>query len=632
MNRGKFTLLAFCVMAVGVVLFSATCSPSSNSHSSEIPNHQADVAYVGKAVCGSCHPDHLATFLHTGMGRSFDRATPRKSAATGFGKQVHDPNSSLSYQANWKGSTLMIQELIDSLPLVTQPVTYIVGSGQHTNSHIINRNGLLFQAPMTYYVQDSTWDLPPGFELNNSRFNRQLGEECIACHNSMPEMDGNSQFRFLTVGSGIDCERCHGPGELHVEHFSRANADTVEGRKLIVNPQKLSWERQIDVCQRCHLQGNTILKPGKRYTDFRPGMKLSDIFEIYLPEYQTDGQHFDMANHAARFQQSECFIQSNSESDLKNGGLTFSCISCHNPHVSVKKTESGTFNATCINCHSNDGCEELLEVRQEQNDNCVGCHMPMRGSQDIPHVSIHDHKIQVPGDTIHKKINSSTTLVCVNNPDPDDQTEAMAYLTYWEKFDKNPIYLEEAQNRIGAESALRIRIYLAYLQENWQQIQELSAALNPEEQTDYWMCFQIAKSGLELEQLNDALKWFKRSNELEPYHLETKIQYASALFRLGDHTEAIELLKQVVSFNPYHQQGLNNLGVVLLRKEQYNKALGYLRQCTRLYPNYLEGWENLADAYLRLGRTNELRATLERIQSLDPEHPTAGRLLKRMKE
>ena len=58
-----------------------------------------------------------------------------------------------------------------------EKVSYIVGSGQHTNSHIIDINGYIFQAPITYYTQDRKWDMAPGFDKNNSRFERLLATE-----------------------------------------------------------------------------------------------------------------------------------------------------------------------------------------------------------------------------------------------------------------------------------------------------------------------------------------------------------------------------------------------------------------------------------------------------------------------
>ena len=70
--------------------------------------------------------------------------------------------------------------------LLKTEIDYIVGSGNHTNSHIISDNGYLSQAPFTFYTQDSILDFPPGFEhRNNIRYNRKI-IECMTCHNSFP--------------------------------------------------------------------------------------------------------------------------------------------------------------------------------------------------------------------------------------------------------------------------------------------------------------------------------------------------------------------------------------------------------------------------------------------------------------
>ena len=70
-----------------------------------------------------------------------------------------------------------------------------------------------------------------------------------------------SKKAFSYVPNGIDCERCHGPGSLHVSNRLTGVEPEGENDFAIVNPSKLDWERQIDVCQRCHLQGNNVLKP-----------------------------------------------------------------------------------------------------------------------------------------------------------------------------------------------------------------------------------------------------------------------------------------------------------------------------------------------------------------------------------
>ena len=62
---------------------------------------------------------------------------------------------------------------------------YKIGSGHHTNSHIFEINGYLHQIPYTYYTQEEIADLPPGFENGqNSRFTREIGLECMSCHNA----------------------------------------------------------------------------------------------------------------------------------------------------------------------------------------------------------------------------------------------------------------------------------------------------------------------------------------------------------------------------------------------------------------------------------------------------------------
>ena len=56
--------------------------------------------------------------------------------------------------------------------------------------------------------------------------------------------------KYHSVLEGIDCERCHGPGETHVtEKMSGVIVDTSKYIDYsIVNPKKLSNELQFDVC------------------------------------------------------------------------------------------------------------------------------------------------------------------------------------------------------------------------------------------------------------------------------------------------------------------------------------------------------------------------------------------------
>ena len=78
----------------------------------------------------------------------------------------------------------------------------------------------------------------------------------------------------------------------------------------IVNPSKLPIALQMDVCQRCHIQGNAVLNEGKSFSDFRPGMKLSSVMNVFMPVYKGDEDAHIMASHAERLKMSKCFIVS----------------------------------------------------------------------------------------------------------------------------------------------------------------------------------------------------------------------------------------------------------------------------------------------------------------------------------
>jgi hypothetical protein len=510
--RRSGTLFGLLICGLIVVLTAQMCGkPQQRAHSTTQAdvylNHADTVDYVGKETCLKCHTDKH-TFLHTGMGLSFDHASPDKSAAD-FKPvpHVYDSFNDLHYTAFWRGKELWMKEYRlengDTIHQLNQKIDFIVGSGQHTNSHLFKVHDLVFQAPMTWYAQKGKWDLPPGFENgNNSRFSRWIDLECMSCHNAMPVMKKESGREFLQIGQGIDCERCHGPGELHVQLKMKGRSATDEQGidRSIVNPAKLSWDRQIDLCQRCHLQGLNQLKEGKTFTDYKPGMVLKDVFEIYLPRFEGGKGRFDMANHAQRLQMSECFIKSGSG----EGESPLTCISCHNPHVSVKLSGKAVFNQQCVQCHQDKGCSADQSILLANDNNCVQCHMPPTDAEDIPHVSVHDHYIRKPLQAREKEqIGLLTGLYSVNNPKPETADLLRAYLSYFEKFDKNPFYLEKAKELLSA-GGIKEKVHYAYLIGNTAELIRLSEPYLEEEHKDAWTAYRIGEAFLQQKQYREA--------------------------------------------------------------------------------------------------------------------------------
>ncbi|HTL82895.1 MAG TPA: multiheme c-type cytochrome, partial [Bacteroidia bacterium] len=203
----------------------STKNPSADSSSANTDpflNHSDSAHYVGMQTCRKCHDNIYSTFIHTGMGQSFDHATLTKSSGKfGTKSTIYDKFRDMWYHSYFEDSALYICEFRlqgkDTIYKRVEKADYIIGSGQHTNSHMYSVNGYVYQMPMTFYTQKGEWDLPPGFENGfNSRFTRQIGLECMSCHNSLPGFVEGSENKYDSIPNGIGCERCHGPGSIHV--------------------------------------------------------------------------------------------------------------------------------------------------------------------------------------------------------------------------------------------------------------------------------------------------------------------------------------------------------------------------------------------------------------------------------
>ena len=103
----------------------------------------------------------------------------------------------------------------------------------------------------------------------NTRFSRKIGLECMSCHNALPQFEVGSENKFSSIPGGISCERCHGPGSIHVQQKKAGIlVDTANAIDYsIVNPGKLSIDLQFVICHRCHLQGNAVLKDNHSFFD-----------------------------------------------------------------------------------------------------------------------------------------------------------------------------------------------------------------------------------------------------------------------------------------------------------------------------------------------------------------------------
>lgn len=115
------------------------------------------------------------------------------------------------------------------------------------------------------------------FEVLNEE--EQKNPECVRCHTTGYGMPGG----FVSLEEtpkmvGVQCESCHGPGEVHVK--SRPN-----------DPQPHAWEPNEETCVRCHNEDSPDWDP-ERYED-EDGNKAGFIYKVAVKK----------VNHGAVFEE-----------------------------------------------------------------------------------------------------------------------------------------------------------------------------------------------------------------------------------------------------------------------------------------------------------------------------------------
>lgn len=315
--------------------------------------------FVGNQACSGCHAEFFRQYSSTPMAISSGRKLPPLVPGT-----VRHSASGVRYEIDDKGMVQMAKgEKWDQRQL-----SYYFGSGVAGRSFGYLRDGSLFEAPVTWYSQTGFWDVSPGYASDSvSNWSRPIEPSCLFCHSSQPrwrEGTVNSYADPVFTQDGISCERCHGPGSLHIG-----------GKGKMVNPAKLAPARRDSVCAQCHMTGQSrVNRAGRQLSDYRPGESLSDYVAYFVPATTGD---FQVNSHVEKLAESGC---------KRAAGDRLWCGTCHDPHsVPSSSQRAGWFRAKCLSCHEVSVCTRGFD--------CAGCHMPKSAAADAGHGVFTDHSI-----------------------------------------------------------------------------------------------------------------------------------------------------------------------------------------------------------------------------------------------
>jgi tetratricopeptide (TPR) repeat protein len=398
--RGKVLLL----LALSLSLFAAwrwyAAGPElgpkidiRRTFASPYRNVRPEVRYVGDAACADCHPREARTYRRHPMGRSF---APMAEVVDHerYGADVHNPFTKFGfdYRVERDGERVFHREIrrtADGRLLCDSRVEvhYALGSGAHGRSYLIDRDGYLFQSPISWFTQAATWDISPGFS-ETQHFERPILAACLFCHanDAVPvEHTFNRYERPLFRAHAIGCERCHGPGQLHVERQQSEEVAAADD-DTIVNPGRLEPALREAVCQQCHLQGEKrILRRGRQPFDYRPGLPLHEFWSVFvrIPEL---GDNNHAVGQVEQMYASGCY---------RGSAGRLGCVSCHDPHaLPAEEDRTVYYRGRCLSCHAEADCGLAVAVRRDRNqDDCRACHMPRNDSSDIAHHAVTDHRI-----------------------------------------------------------------------------------------------------------------------------------------------------------------------------------------------------------------------------------------------
>jgi predicted CXXCH cytochrome family protein len=266
-------------------------------------------------------------------------------------------------------------------------IDYVLGSGNHARSYLHRTTrGTLIELPFGWYAEGAGhWGMSPGSDLARPMTRRFVSYKCMFCHNGVPQIPaGNASPGAdpVYVGElprGIDCQRCHGPGDEHARTGDRTK---------IVNPARLNRDRAAEICMSCHLETSSgripssIVRFDRGPFSFVPGERLGDFMLTFdhAPGTGHD-EKFEAVNSVYRLRQSQCFLKS-------QGRLE--CTTCHNPHRAPRGAEAvAQYDKACLGCHVVSGLKAHAKVQD-----CAGCHMPKRRAEDTPGMIMTDHRIQ----------------------------------------------------------------------------------------------------------------------------------------------------------------------------------------------------------------------------------------------
>jgi hypothetical protein len=566
-------------------------------------NIHPDIKEVGNQLCFTCHSDICQKYQHHSMGKSL-RPIAKLVHQQQYTPEVRNPfiEQGLEHSIEVLGDHVWHKEVRrdDKGKVLYErkvEVKYAMGSGNNGHSYMTLRDGgYLFQTWISWFSQKKIWDISPGFRTTEWNYlGRPVIANCLFCHaNRVDPVPGtaNQYKEPIFRGHSIGCERCHGPGELHVRERETL-PDALGIDYTIVNPKHLEPSLREAVCQQCHLEGESrVVRRGRQASEFRPGLKLEDFITVFVEDHQ--GQDRKAVNHVEQMYLSKCFTGSKAK---------LGCSTCHNPHEHLEEDKKESYHrANCMKCHEDCSLPKSKRIQEQADDSCIACHMPRFSSQDIAHTASTNH--QILRHRPKKSENSPFGAPILAQHEffifPDHRID----ISDREILRDYALGLSDmvGKNHIPAVRAIKV-------------VKQASEAFP--DQPDVWLAYGniLDKQG----GYRQSLAAFEKVIELDPDRELAWIGAASCALRLEEQEKAIRYLQRAVEINPWLSQIQSNLSLLLIERGRWEEAKPHLDRWLEIDPGNNEGRFTKVRWLYHQGKKGEAEKEFQFLESLLPK-------------
>lgn len=345
-------------------------------------------AFVGEAVCASCHPAEAAAWQGSHHQRAMQVASP--STVLGDFDGASFTQGGVTSSMFRRGSAYVMRTDGPDGALHDYDVAYTFGVAP-LQQYLVALPGGRFQSPeIAWDTAGRRWfHLYPGEHIDPDDPLHWTGAAeswnymCADCHSTNVRKNwSGSAYATRFAEISVSCEACHGPGAQHVASHAPLPVALDERRGVFWRrdagtphrSRARTSEREIEMCARCHSRRGLI------HEDSVHGQPLGDDYrvalldaDLYYPDGQIKGEVYEYGS----------FIQSRMYAE----GVT--CSDCHDPH-------SGTLRApgdlVCLQCHA----ATYATAKHHHHDAmaCVSCHMPATTYMVVD--PRRDHSLRVP--------------------------------------------------------------------------------------------------------------------------------------------------------------------------------------------------------------------------------------------